>query len=73
MFCSLFTLIMCTTLCILPFTLVALSWLLLAPLIKLSLISPLRRRLATPSLYQPGHTSLYASFLAVAPTPLPLP
>ena len=37
-FCSLFTLLLCTTLCILPFTLVALSWLLLAPIIKVDIL-----------------------------------
>ena len=71
-FCSVFTLIMCTTLCILPFTLVALSWLKLAPSLRATLLYP----------RQPGSldrpVSTLGSYLAVPPSscsssPAPLP
>ena len=71
-FCSVFTLIMCTTLCILPFTLVALSWLKLAPSLRATVLYPRR----PGSLDRP--VSTLGSYLAVPPSscsssPAPLP
>ena len=70
-FCSVFTLIMCTTLCILPFTLVALSWLKLAPSLRATVLYPRPGSLDRP-------VSTLGSYLAVPPSscsssPAPLP
>ena len=60
-FCSVFTLIMCTTLCILPFTLVALSWLKLAPSLRATVLYPRPGSLERP-------VSTLGSYLAVPPS-----